>query len=120
MRKYLNDTTAPGRKKTFDYIKQEAGAKLTIEGHLKRDPALIEMLYPSMDALFGLACLSLTAEGRKAVDRAADREVRVHDGIVTRDTVVEALRGALHEGGYLRKRDHPRKEKPNGLLVGCT
>jgi hypothetical protein len=78
---------------------EEAGGKLTVAGHLRRDPGLIEQLHPSHDALFGLACLSLSDNGREAIWEAAGREVRLHEGIVTKDTVVDALRETLREGG---------------------
>ena len=82
-----------------DAAQRETGERLTIEGHLRRDPGLIEMLFPSMDALFGLACLSLSKGGRKSIAGAAGREVELRNGIVTRDTVVEALREILEGDG---------------------
>ena len=78
---------------------QEAGEKLSVAGHLKRDPDLIEELFPSMDALFGLACLSRSAEGRRAIAEVAGRELELRDGILTRDGVVQLLRGLLAGGG---------------------
>jgi hypothetical protein len=82
-----------------DAAQRETGEKLTIEGHLRRDPGLIRMLFPSMDALFGLACLSLSKDGRESIAGAAGREVELRNGIVTRDTVVEALQEILGDNG---------------------
>ncbi|MFH1569712.1 MAG: hypothetical protein ABIL09_17080 [Gemmatimonadota bacterium] len=77
----------------------EAGEKLSIAGHLRRDPGLIEEIFPSMDALFGLACLSLTQEGRRAIAKVAGQEPPLTDGILTRDGVVRVLGDRLASGG---------------------
>ena len=46
---------------------QEAGEQLSVAGHLARDPGLLDGLLPQSDALWGLARLSLTAEGRQEI-----------------------------------------------------
>lgn len=78
---------------------QEAGEKLTIAGHLERDPSLVEMLCPAKDALFGLACLSMSPEGRQMIAETAGRNLGLDTGTVTKGEIVEALRAVLTEQG---------------------
>ena len=78
---------------------QEAGARLSIAGHLERDPEVIEELFPAMDALFGLACLSRSSEGRQAIADLAGGEPELERGILTRHRVVELLRAHLVTDG---------------------
>ena len=46
---------------------REAGQKLSVEGHLRRDPGLLPALLPSHEGLWGLAYLSLSQDGRRAI-----------------------------------------------------
>jgi len=78
---------------------EEAGAKLSILGHLTRDPELIQELFPTMDALFGLACLSRSTAGRQAIAAAAGQEPMLTEGILTRDGVIQLLRARLASAG---------------------
>jgi hypothetical protein len=78
---------------------REAAERLTVAAHLARDPSLLEEPRPRMDALLGLALLSLTAEGRAEIDRIAGLPVPTPDGFVTRWTVVDAMRAAMERGG---------------------
>ena len=78
---------------------QEAGDKLSIAGHLERDTGLIDMLCPAKDALFGLACLSMTIEGRQTIAEIAGRDLGLDAGTVTRGEIVEGLRRVLMEDG---------------------
>ena len=79
--------------------KQEAAQKLTIAGHLTRDPDLIEVLCPGKDALFGISCLSLSPDGRKTVVKAIGRDLGSGEGIVTRSVIGDALRAILADSG---------------------
>ena len=78
---------------------REAQEKLSIRGHLERDPDLIEQLFPSMDALFGLACLSRSAEGREEIVGLIGGEYDLGEGILSRVGVVRALRHLLSQQG---------------------
>ena len=78
---------------------QQAGEKLTIAGHLARDSALIEMVCPGKDALFGIACLSLPPHGRRSIGKTVDIDLIPSNGIVTRRAVIKALRSVLVERG---------------------
>jgi RNA polymerase Rpb2, domain 6/RNA polymerase Rpb1, domain 2/RNA polymerase Rpb2, domain 3 len=77
----------------------EAAERLTVAAHLARDPGLLEEPRPRMDALLGLALLSLTSEGRAEIDRLAGTPVPTPDGFVTRWTVLDAMRAAMDRGG---------------------
>lgn len=77
----------------------QAGEKLSIRGHLQRDPGLIAQLVPGMDALFGLACLSRTDEGRRAIAAVTGRQPELDSGILCREGLVSLLRALLQEQG---------------------
>ncbi len=53
---------------------QEAGEKMTLAAHLKRDPALVKMMWSQVDLLWGLAWLSLKPAGREAIAQALDTD----------------------------------------------
>jgi hypothetical protein len=78
---------------------REAAERLTVAAHLARDPSLLEEPRPRMDALLGLALLSLTPEGRAEIDRLAGAAVPTPDGFVTRWAELDAMRAALERGG---------------------
>ncbi len=78
---------------------REAAPRLSVAAHLARDPGLIEEVRPRMDALLGLALLSLTPEGRAEIDQLAGTVVAAPDGFLTRWSVVEALRAVMDRGG---------------------
>jgi hypothetical protein len=72
---------------------REAGEKLSVAGHVTRDPALLDGLLPPGEALYGLARLSLTEEGREEIARLIGAEVVIPEGLLTR----AALASAMHE-----------------------
>ena len=74
---------------------REARDRLSIAAHLARDPGLVEDLLPGMDALFGLACLGRSAEGRKRIAEAARREPVLEGGLLTRAAASRLLREVL-------------------------
>ena len=78
---------------------QEAGEKLSVAAHLRRDPELLRWLYPPMEALWGLAGLSLSADGRKQIEAVAGEGLVGSGGFVTRDAAIEAMRQLLRREG---------------------
>jgi DNA-directed RNA polymerase beta' subunit len=84
---------------------QEADEKLTIAAHLTRDPSLITQLQPRHEALWGLALLSRTPEGRQEIAQLVGREVAAPDGFITRHTLADALRDALNREGVAQTLD---------------
>jgi hypothetical protein len=72
---------------------REAGEKLSVAGHVTRDPALLDGLLPPGEALSGLARLSLTDAGREEITRLIGAKVTIPEGLLTHS----ALAGAMHE-----------------------
>lgn len=101
----------------------EAREKLTLAAHLKRDPGaldsllpifsstrglrprfdrdpgLLEALIPALDPMWGLANLSLTAEGRAEISRLTGIDVDAPEGFITRNTLGWALQIILERDG---------------------
>jgi len=46
---------------------RDAGEKLSVVGHLRRDPSLIRTISPEKDFIWGLGSLALTSEGRAQI-----------------------------------------------------
>ena len=79
---------------------REAAERLSLVGHLKRDPGLIQFLHPTMDAVLGLAHLSRSETGWKEIETLAGVEVKKgRCDIVTRQTLTDALARVLAQGG---------------------
>jgi hypothetical protein len=77
----------------------EAGERLSVAGHVARDPGLLDLLLPPADALWGLAYLSLTEKGRREISRLASVGVASISGAITRATLAEAMRTVLEQDG---------------------
>ena len=78
---------------------EEARDRLSVAAHLERDPDLIRLLPPRMDAVYGLALLSRSPKGWGEIGKLAGAEVGRKDGIITRHTLIKALRHIVeHEG----------------------
>ena len=77
----------------------EAREKLSIAGHLRRDPDLVADLCPGKDALYGLASLSRSAAGRESIAATIDAEPELSDGIWTRHGVIRSLRALIARSG---------------------
>ena len=77
----------------------EAGEHLSVTGHLTRTPDLLKDLVPGNEALWGLASLSLTMEGRQEIVRILDINIATSSNIITRTTLVEALQQVLQRDG---------------------
>jgi hypothetical protein len=77
----------------------EAGERLSVVGHLARDPGLIKSLLPPPDALWGLASLSLTEAGRREVARMIGSEAIAGNGPITQTTLSEAMEKMLARDG---------------------
>ena len=61
---------------------REAGDKLSVAAHLRRDPSLVRWLAPSQDIVWGLAWLSRQGEGLEEIHRLMTVNVGVPDGFV--------------------------------------
>ena len=80
---------------------REAGEKLSIAGYLGRDPALLrtQVWRVKLEAMWGLAQLSLTGEGKKEIDKLAGTEVALAGGMVTNETLAAALDDIVRTAG---------------------
>ncbi len=81
---------------------QEASEQLSIAGHLKRDPNICSALAPGHDAIWGLASLSLTPEGRDEFSEIVGMEVAIPEGLVTRRSLADTLKTLLRREGVDR------------------
>jgi len=78
---------------------REAGEKLSVVGHLRRDPGLIGPLVFRNDMLWGLAELSLRSDGLAEVSRLAGTQVGAPEGYLTRPALIDAMRTLLEREG---------------------
>ena len=78
---------------------REASEQLSIAGHLKRDPNICSALAPGHDAIWGLASLSLTPEGRDELSEIVGMEVAIPEGLVTRRSLADTLKTLLKREG---------------------
>ena len=78
---------------------REAGERLSVAAHLRRDSALLRWFYPSQDALWGLASHSLTPEGRQEIGECAGVPLEMPAGLLTREALTEAERMIMSESG---------------------
>lgn len=94
---------------------KEAGERLSIAGHLRRDPSLVKLIFPNHEALWGLAALSMT--DLKQIEQIAGVEVAVPEGYITRDSIIDALTGILERDGINRMLETAEKLLDLGLRV---
>ena len=77
----------------------EAGERLSLAGHLRRDPNLYGLRLITQEAVWGLAQLSLTPEGLAKVNEAAGANVAIRDRIISRESTADALREVMATDG---------------------
>jgi len=75
---YLPVTTA---------AQQEAGEKMTLTAHLRRDPALVKSMLVLPDIMWGLAWLNLKPEGREAIARQLSQDPDSLPTLLTQDSL---------------------------------
>ncbi len=96
---------------------REAGEQLSIAGHLKRDPNICAALAPGHDAIWGLASLSLTPEGRDELSEIVGMEIAIPEGLVTRCSLADTLKTLLKREGIDRTIDVVERLMQRGLEV---
>ena len=99
---------------------REAQERLSIAGHLERDGDLVDSFVLLKDALFGLAILSRTAEGKKEIDRLAGIEVDASEGFVSGVTMVDAMRRVLDREGAMETLDRLERLMYRGFEAAKT
>ena len=86
---------------------REAGERLSVAGHLVRDPGVLESLLPTQAALWGLADLSRSTQGRDEIARLAGADVAAPEGLVTREALLaDHADGAGTSEAWLRRSMH--------------
>lgn len=78
---------------------QEAGERLSIAAHLARTPDLLRDLLPSNDALWGLARLSLTEQGRQEIAALSGLHLPPASAMLTRALLAEHMQQILQRDG---------------------
>lgn len=77
----------------------EAATRLSIAGHLQRDPTLLGQLVPNNDALWGLAWLGFTPAGRREVVEMFRGNLEVSGEVLTAASLLAALERRLKRDG---------------------
>jgi len=78
---------------------REAGEKLSIAAHLRRDPNLLAGFQPLHGARYGLALLGRTPDGLAEISRLAGVEVKPVDGMVGRQSILNATEQLMKADG---------------------
>jgi DNA-directed RNA polymerase beta' subunit len=78
---------------------REAGERLSVAGHLQRDIALLRFLLPTNEAMWGLAYLSLSSEGRKEIGELLEIQGKLPDGLLTGTSLFDIMSNMLREQG---------------------
>lgn len=77
----------------------ESREHLSVAGHLRDEPDLVSELAPAMDAIFGLACLSRSADGRRAIADIIGPGRAPTGALLDRKATVGILRDILRGDG---------------------
>ncbi len=78
----------------------EAGEKLTIAGHLRRDVETLNVLRPLHDSRLGLAFLARTPTGRAEIEHILEQPLSLQNGLLARGVLEEPLRQRLLKEGH--------------------
>ena len=78
---------------------REAAERLSIAGHLQRDPSLVKWLVPWQDILLGLAILARQEAGRRELADLLGSDVTAAEGFLTQASVADALGAILARDG---------------------
>jgi hypothetical protein len=70
---------------------QEAGEKMTLAAHLKRDPSLVKTMLTHVDMLWGLAWVYLKPDGREAIAELLSVDPASLPDLLTQDTLHRLL-----------------------------
>jgi DNA-directed RNA polymerase subunit beta' len=81
---------------------KEARERLSLAGHLRRDPSLLSRFIPYLDALWGLAWLSLSEEGLREICDLAECEMTIPEGYINRAVLTQAMAGLLRDAGPVK------------------
>ncbi len=96
---------------------QEAGELLSVKGHLVRTPDLLRDLLPNNEALWGLASLSLTGEGRQELAGILGMDIVPVGEIFTRTRLEDALQLVLQQDGIPGTLEKLEKLMQSGFAI---
>jgi hypothetical protein len=82
-----------------DAAQVEAGEKLSVRGHLRRDPELLRWMVPKFAMLWGLAHLCRTVEGRRETAERFGFEPEMPSGLLTGAALEQALKRVRDRDG---------------------
>ncbi len=78
---------------------QEAGEKMTLAAHLKRDPALMKTMLNHVDLLWGLAWMHLKPDGRAEIAKQMEVDPASLPDLLTQDILHRLLSELLQRAG---------------------
>ena len=84
---------------------QEAGEKMTLAAHLKRDPSLVKTMLTHVDMLWGLAWVYLKPDGREAIAELLSVDPASLPDLLTQDTLHRLLADLLQREGAVKTLD---------------
>jgi hypothetical protein len=82
-----------------DAAQKDASDKLSIAGHLRRNPALVRTLVPTQDSLWGLAALSRDEIGRSRIAQVLTKLPEMPEGYLTERSLADFSVTLLDEVG---------------------
>ena len=82
-----------------DKAQADLRTRISVSGHLERDPSLLGSFLPTHEALWGLAWLSRSDAGRASLREALGFLPSMPDGILTASALAAAMRGLLEKQG---------------------
>jgi hypothetical protein len=72
-----------------DAAQRDAAQRLSVVGHLRRDPELVRTLVPTQDSLWGLAQLSRCKNGRSRIEEVLTRLPAMPEGYLTEKNLAD-------------------------------
>ena len=78
---------------------QEAGTRLSLAGHLRRNDTLLGKMMPRHEALWGLAHLSQSSRGHRKIEALVGTDINASDGFITHMALLDALTQVLSRQG---------------------
>jgi hypothetical protein len=78
---------------------REAGELLSVEAHVRRDASILNQLCPNHEALWGLAWLGLTPEGRRQADAQFPESLLPTTGLLDATTIAQAVQTVRERHG---------------------
>lgn len=103
-----------------EHAQREAAEKLSIRGHLKRDPNMYDLRLINQEALWGLAWHGLTPNGLNEIESLAGIKMETESGLITRSSIAKTLRNLMERDGMESLLDALQKLWKLGLEIAKT